>query len=421
MPAVIEATPLGNDHGNCSGGGGGAAERSHWPEAAEEGGGALEAESSGGEGAGGSDDDGVGGRRKRQRPARPPQRKPPPRSASTLEDLSRAAGGGGEGGAASPPATQQPARAKRRQLEAKEGQPPGGSSPAAELSSPGEAGRRKSTRTVVVVKDIEREAERAKQQAAAAKVVVVKKKKEEERRRTQEEMLIEAAHTEILNLQSLEAMLAREEEVKRKAVVQKAAYMGPLIRALSPEKLPEALRTKVPKAPALAVCFVTGLPARYRDPKTGLPYATIDAFKVLRERAAKGAALRREGSDMPQKKRSGTSKKVRRKLANVGSLSRGAPPSQPVLLAEGPAVALSPSSLSASSLPASSSPSPSPTPPLLQFPTPLLSPLHEAHLLPAKLTPASSSQIPSVRHGPASATAVNPKLMQSPSHVGFQS
>jgi hypothetical protein len=31
-------------------------------------------------------------------------------------------------------------------------------------------------------------------------------------------------------------------------------------------------------------CVVTGAPARYRDPVTGQPYATLAAFKILRER-----------------------------------------------------------------------------------------------------------------------------------------
>lgn len=29
--------------------------------------------------------------------------------------------------------------------------------------------------------------------------------------------------------------------------------------------------------------MVTGLPARYRDPKSGLPYATKEAFQVIRQ------------------------------------------------------------------------------------------------------------------------------------------
>mmetsp|Transcript_27256 Transcript_27256/g.43756 ORF Transcript_27256/g.43756 Transcript_27256/m.43756 type:complete len:158 (+) Transcript_27256:189-662(+) len=33
-------------------------------------------------------------------------------------------------------------------------------------------------------------------------------------------------------------------------------------------------------------CVITGEPARYRDPATGQPYATLAAFKILRERFA---------------------------------------------------------------------------------------------------------------------------------------
>lgn len=30
-------------------------------------------------------------------------------------------------------------------------------------------------------------------------------------------------------------------------------------------------------------CAITGLPAKYRDPVTGLPYANLEAFKIIRE------------------------------------------------------------------------------------------------------------------------------------------
>ncbi|KAJ4891777.1 SWR1 complex subunit 2 [Raphanus sativus] len=36
--------------------------------------------------------------------------------------------------------------------------------------------------------------------------------------------------------------------------------------------------------PEKAVRVITGLPAKYRDPKTGLAYATLDPFKAIRER-----------------------------------------------------------------------------------------------------------------------------------------
>lgn len=90
---------------------------------------------------------------------------------------------------------------------------------------------RKSTRTAVIVKQAERDAIRA---ALQATIKPIKRKKEgEEKRMTQEEMLLEAAQTEIINLRNLERVLAREEEVKKRAVVHKAVYTGPQIRYLS--------------------------------------------------------------------------------------------------------------------------------------------------------------------------------------------
>ena len=35
------------------------------------------------------------------------------------------------------------------------------------------------------------------------------------------------------------------------------------------------------------VCAITGLPAKYRDPLTGVPYANAEAFQILRRIAAK--------------------------------------------------------------------------------------------------------------------------------------
>ena len=37
------------------------------------------------------------------------------------------------------------------------------------------------------------------------------------------------------------------------------------------------------KYPEKPVCVVTGRPAKYKDPVTGLPYATIEAFKYIRQ------------------------------------------------------------------------------------------------------------------------------------------
>nr|CAC20594.1 stress responsive gene 6 protein, Srg6 [Hordeum vulgare subsp. vulgare]CAC20595.1 stress responsive gene 6, Srg6 [Hordeum vulgare subsp. vulgare] len=155
---------------------------------------------------------------------------------------------------------------------------------------------RKSTRTAVIVRQAEREAIRAEKQATAKPI---KKRKEgEEKRMTQEEMLLEAAETEIMNMRNLERVLAREEEVKKKAVVQKAVYEGPTLRFHSRDgesrlefingaSFGSELCTTSTPYPEKSVCVVTGLPAKYRDPKTGLPYATMAAFKIIRERFLK--------------------------------------------------------------------------------------------------------------------------------------
>ncbi|ESR41753.1 hypothetical protein CICLE_v10012044mg [Citrus x clementina] len=166
---------------------------------------------------------------------------------------------------------------------------------------------RKSTRTAVVVRQAERDAIRA---ALQATMKPIKRKKEgEEKRMTQEEMLLEAAQTEIMNLRNLERVLAREEEVKKRAIVHKAVYTGPQLRYLSKDGYSylefskgvsfqsELSTTSVPY-PERAVCAVTGLPAKYRDPKTGLPYATKEAFKIIRERFVDKSSGIRKAMDM---------------------------------------------------------------------------------------------------------------------------
>ncbi|CAL9075895.1 unnamed protein product [Musa textilis] len=159
----------------------------------------------------------------------------------------------------------------------------------------GERTVRKSTRTSVIVRQAEREIRAALQ----ASMKPIKRKKEgEEKRMTQEEMLLEAAQTEIMNLRNLERVLAREEEVKKKAVVHKAVYDGPQIRFTSRngESYLEFIKgasfqseicTSSVPYPRKSFCVITGLPAKYRDPKTGLPYATMEAFKLIRERFTK--------------------------------------------------------------------------------------------------------------------------------------
>lgn len=146
-------------------------------------------------------------------------------------------------------------------------------------------------------------------------------KQSELRRLTQEELLAEAKFTAEKNLASLAAFLKLEAE-KKKTKLHKVRYQGPVVRFHSvtmplieddeaPENFPADSESKnpmnikkcsrnfliftdvnnFPKAyfptqknlePEKPVCVVTGLPAKYKDPVTGLPYATIDAFKRIR-------------------------------------------------------------------------------------------------------------------------------------------
>ncbi|KAI3832605.1 hypothetical protein MKW98_002151 [Papaver atlanticum] len=196
----------------------------------------------------------------------------------------------------------------------------------------GERTVRKSTRTSVVVRQAEREAIRAAMQATTKPI---KRKKEgEEKRMTQEEMLLEAAQTEIMNLRNLERVLAREEEVKKRAVVHKSVFSGPQTRYFSRDgqsfiefnngiSFQSEICATTPSYPQKAVCAVTGFPAKYRDPKTGLPYATKEAFKIIRERFLKENTRENEkkGMDILLDSISGQGFSGKRKRSEV--LNRG--------------------------------------------------------------------------------------------------
>jgi len=115
---------------------------------------------------------------------------------------------------------------------------------------------------------------------------------------TQAELLAEAARTEIENTRSLQYMEAIEEENKRKATTSGGKYVGPMISIKSVKNkdgfeqttveiknmaAPEYLQPKqAPPVPERDICPITKAPAKYRDPLTGTPYATVEAFKILR-------------------------------------------------------------------------------------------------------------------------------------------
>lgn len=114
-------------------------------------------------------------------------------------------------------------------------------------------------------------------------------------RLTQEEILAEAKQTEIINRASLEKMLRIEEE-KRKVAVRDRDTSGPRIVHRSVRRgdsvlttvsfvecdVPDSVNAIAPPYPAPPRCTITGLPAKFCDPATGTPYATLEAFRMLR-------------------------------------------------------------------------------------------------------------------------------------------
>jgi vacuolar protein sorting-associated protein 72 len=121
-----------------------------------------------------------------------------------------------------------------------------------------------------------------------------KRKPKEPIRWTQEALLEEAKQTEILNLASLKHL--EQMEIEKKKVHQpyvdlsgpRIIYRSSLETGQSVEfknwiKDPlEDLKLKI-RIKRHRLCVVTGLPAKYREAATGLPYATLEAYHQLRD------------------------------------------------------------------------------------------------------------------------------------------
>ncbi|XP_050396961.1 vacuolar protein sorting-associated protein 72 homolog [Patella vulgata] len=190
---------------------------------------------------------------------------------------------------------------------------------------------RKSKRAATAVKS-QATAKREKQREERTKMMkemAARKNVPEVRRLTQEELLSEAKITEAENKKSLENYYKLELE-KKKSRIQKQVFKGPIIRyhsvtmpcleelAIEPDIIVdgegsnEAVRkieemetgekcsrsfitfteektyheyfsSKKQKLPQRPICPVTKLPAKYFDPITQTPYATLNAFKCIRD------------------------------------------------------------------------------------------------------------------------------------------
>ena len=121
---------------------------------------------------------------------------------------------------------------------------------------------------------------------------------------TQAELLAEAARTAIENTRSLLYMEAVEEENKRRATSNNGKYVGPMVSFASSRGedgmehsvvrikhmnvAPEYLQPKVLPPPVQKdICPITNTVAKYRDPVTGTPYSTLEAFRQIRAKAGR--------------------------------------------------------------------------------------------------------------------------------------
>ncbi|TKR93244.1 hypothetical protein L596_007738 [Steinernema carpocapsae] len=106
----------------------------------------------------------------------------------------------------------------------------------------------------------------------------------------QQFLMKEAAKTEEENLQSLKKyeQFELEKKKKREKAQTKHRVKPPFVKLTSSEKstlltVPEIRSFESLKVAVKSMCAVTGHPAKYFDPITKLPYATPEAFKIIRK------------------------------------------------------------------------------------------------------------------------------------------
>eukprot|EP01041_Mallomonas_annulata_P001906 gene1906-3687_t len=124
---------------------------------------------------------------------------------------------------------------------------------------------------------------------------------------TQKELLQDALNTEIVNAKWLQNQKLAEEE---RAASSKPARVqqGNVTRTLSRrgmyttitftevESWPKIFEELPPPKYPVKVCTITGLPARYMDPLTGLPYANLEAFRIIRKKHYSSSTVRNKAT-----------------------------------------------------------------------------------------------------------------------------
>ncbi len=122
----------------------------------------------------------------------------------------------------------------------------------------------------------------------------------------QEELLEEATKTELRNIAWLaeQKRIAEMKEQEHKAAARCpkkplawSYHSGRGVHVLTfadCEHFPAVLKQERPEPCSRPICAISGLPAKYCDPHTGLPYATLDAYKEIRQRYGKNPPSRVE-------------------------------------------------------------------------------------------------------------------------------
>jgi len=126
---------------------------------------------------------------------------------------------------------------------------------------------------------------------------------------TQKELLLDALETEDANRKWLEhrkivedERIARDKPIKNQNNDHYIRFLSrrgtyDTITFTNVDSIPAILKHQIKPVIPKNLCVITGLPAKYKDPLTGLPYHNLDAFKELRKKFAKQSSSPRRMSE----------------------------------------------------------------------------------------------------------------------------
>eukprot|EP00298_Acanthocystis_sp_HF-20_P006729 c16500_g1_i2.p1 GENE.c16500_g1_i2~~c16500_g1_i2.p1 ORF type:complete len:334 (-),score=175.53 c16500_g1_i2:3-1004(-) len=125
-----------------------------------------------------------------------------------------------------------------------------------------------------------------------------KKDNQDDHKLTQEDLLAEAALTEQYNMAYLKKLQQLDADQKSKTIRAETERTGPYTTYYSKngintitfhnfDDLPESVKAPAVSYPKKPICVITGAPAKYIDPQSGLPFSTPEAFRAIRTSSSK--------------------------------------------------------------------------------------------------------------------------------------